>query len=93
MEARISGVYPEEENLGKGCAFWKVVPGVKGCCYPRPEMSQKPRTSCDGEIDEACLFLKDRRPPTTLTLEQAEELKIRVPDFDYESYIPHNNTT
>lgn len=38
------------------------------------------RTSCEGIIDDVCLYLKDRRMPKSLTEEQLDELRFRIPD-------------
>lgn len=66
--------YPTEENLGKNCRFWNI---QKGCTFPKREI--KGRRSCEGIIDDVCLFLKDKRLPKSLTPEQLLELKLRVP--------------
>ena len=67
--------YPIEENLGKNCLFWST---EKGCAFPKTEMEG--RKSCEGIIDDVCLFLKDGRPPLSLTAKQRMELRTRVPD-------------
>lgn len=67
--------YPTEENLGKSCLFWSK---ELGCTLPKIEMEG--RRSCEGIIDDICLYLKGRRPPKSLTDEQLMELKLRIPD-------------
>lgn len=66
--------YPSEENIGKNCLFWKI---RKGCAFPKKQI--KGRRSCEGIIDDVCLFIKDGRPPKSLTPEQLLELKLRIP--------------
>jgi hypothetical protein len=66
--------YPEKENLGRNCLFWTI---KDGCTFPKIEMGG--RRSCEGIIDDVCLFLKNIRPPKSLTAEQLMELKLRIP--------------
>ncbi len=66
--------YPSEENLGKNCIFWNI---EEGCIFPKKEMEG--RRSCEGIVDDVCLFLKNGRRPKSLTSEQLLELKTRVP--------------
>lgn len=66
--------YPSEENIGKNCRYWKI---RKGCTFPKIEMEG--RRSCEGIVDDVCLFLKDKRLPKSLTPEQLLELKLSVP--------------
>lgn len=85
--------YPSEENLGNSCRFWVIqrIPGVVfGCNFPKFEM--RGRTSCEGIIDDVCLFLKDGRRPKSLTEEQMRELKLRMPDLNDRTYIPPGDT-
>lgn len=82
--------YPNEENLGRECMFWNLSGFLRGCNFPRVEMQG--RTSCEGTIDDVCLYLKDRIPPKSLTREQIIELKTRVPSFDQKPYIPPGET-
>lgn len=78
--------YPSEENLGKNCVFWNLFGRFAGCNFPKAQMQG--RTSCEGLIDDVCLFLKNGRPPSSLTEEQIKELKVRMPSFDEKTYIP-----
>lgn len=78
--------YPSEENLGKECRFWDLFGRFAGCNFPKAEMEG--RTSCEGLIDDVCLYLKDGRGPKSLTEEQIKELKLRMPAFDEKTYIP-----
>ncbi len=73
--------FPTEANLGKSCRFWNM-----GCRFPKTEI--RGRTSCEGIIDDVCLFLKDGRRPKSLTEEQIRELKLRAPSLIDRSYIP-----
>jgi len=79
--------YPSEENLGNECEFWQGFENSAqnrlahigmGCIFPKYEMEG--RTSCEGIIDDVCLYLKDRRMPKSLTEEQLDELRFRIPD-------------
>lgn len=67
--------WPAEKNIGKNCRFWSF---EKGCIFPKKEMEG--RRSCEGIIDDVCLFLKNRRLPKSLTPQQLSELKLRVPN-------------
>ena len=67
--------WPTGENLGKNCRFWSQ---ELGCIFPKKEMEG--RRSCEGIIDDVCLFLKNGRRPKSLTSEQILELKTRVPN-------------
>lgn len=85
--------FPGEENLGKNCMFWglKVVGGIAvGCAYPKAELEG--RMSCDGIVDDVCLFIKDGRQPSSLTEQQRTELITRIPNLTDKSYIPPGNT-
>ena len=66
--------YPDEENIGKNCLFWSI---QEGCTFPKIEMGG--RRSCEGIVDDVCLFLKNGKRPKSLTSEQLSELKFRVP--------------
>lgn len=79
--------YPTDENLGKDCQFWqgfedsaqkRLADIATGCIFPKYEMEG--RTSCEGIVDDVCLYLKDRRMPNSLTEEQLDELRFRIPD-------------
>lgn len=79
--------YPSEENLGKNCEFWqsfeddakrRLAHIAVGCIFPKYEMEG--RLSCEGIIDDVCLYLKDRRIPKSLSDEQIDELRYRMPD-------------
>lgn len=83
--------YPSEENLGKTCLFWDLFGGFTGCNFPYVQMEG--RVSCEGLIDDVCLFLKDGRRPKSLTEEQIRELKIRIPSFEEKLYIPPGETS
>ena len=71
--------YPTEENLGRNCMFWGVL-AVVGCNYPKAELQG--RKSCEGIIDDVCLFIKDGREPISLSHEQQVEIKTRLPNSD-----------
>lgn len=81
--------YPSEENLGKDCLYWQGLDGhteqgiarvAIGCFFPKREMEG--RVSCEGCIDDVCLFLKDGRRPRSLTQEQIDEIRTRIPNGD-----------
>jgi hypothetical protein len=80
---------PSEENLGRECKFW-ALGGLAVCYYPKAEMHG--RTSCEGIIDDVCLFLKDGRKPASLSEEQITELATRAPSLDTKAYIPPGDT-
>ncbi len=80
---------PREENLGRNCMYWGIINGV-GCCYPKAELEH--RTSCEGIIDDVCLYVKDGREPVSLTDEQQIEIKTRVPSLGLKWYLPPGET-
>lgn len=79
---------PKEENLGKDCEFWfgigndegkhKLGGLAIGCAFPKADMAG--RLSCEGIIDDVCLYLKIGRHPSSLTKEQIDTLRHRVPN-------------
>jgi hypothetical protein len=83
--------YPTEKNLGKDCMFWDVNGRFVGCNFPKTEMEG--RTSCEGIIDDVCLFLKDGRKPKSLTPEQIMRLKISPPQIGRKDNIPPGETS
>lgn len=78
--------YPTEDNIGKNCSFWSI---ERGCTFPKKEMEG--RRSCEGLIDDVCLFLKDRKLPKSLSPAQILELKLRIPGISPLD-IPPGNT-
>jgi len=78
--------YPKEENLGKNCRFWDMGMVALACGFPKAEMAG--RRSCEGIIDDVCLFLKDGRHPASLTLAQIIEIKFKPPGLSDKSYLP-----
>lgn len=91
--------YPKEENLGKDCRFWQGLdtdgkhPLARiaiGCTFPRYEMEG--RLSCEGIVDDVCLYLKDGRIPSSLSQEQIDEIRFRIPDGDNRDIPPGDIT-
>lgn len=78
--------YPDEANLGKNCRFWNIGSTAMACAFPKAEMEG--RRSCEGVIDDVCLYLKNGRRPKSLTEEQIREIKTRAPDSADKSYLP-----
>ena len=79
--------YPSGETLGKECQFWQSFEDdarkrlseiATGCIFPKYEMEG--RTSCEGIIDDVCLYLKEGRSPKSLTQEQIDEIRFKIPD-------------
>ena len=79
--------YPKEQSLGKDCQFWQGLDTERssdigraaiGCNFPKYEMEG--RLSCEGIVDDVCLFLKDGRRPLSITQEQIDEIRSRIPD-------------
>jgi len=82
---------PTEENLGQNCLYWRVVGGIASACrYPKAALEG--RRSCEGIIDDVCLFVKDGRRPTSLSEDQIIEIKTRPPSAD-KFYLPPGNIT
>ncbi|MCA9332688.1 hypothetical protein KDA00_02340 [Candidatus Saccharibacteria bacterium] len=66
--------YPTEETLGENCMFWYLEGPQIGCCIPKAELMG--RLSCEGMIDDVCLFVKDGRKAPSLSHEQMVDIKI-----------------
>lgn len=78
--------YPNEQNLNKNCRSWDLNGRFAGCNYPKAEMEG--RTSCEGLVDDMCLWLKDgRRSPNI----QVEGLKLQPPKLGQKPHIPPGN--
>lgn len=78
--------YPEEKNLGKPCQVWSLNGRFKGCNYPKAGLEG--RLSCEGIIDDVCLFKINGRVPKGLTLEQMYQIKTQYPDIDQAANLP-----
>ena len=50
------------------------------------------RTSCEGIIDEVCLYLKDGRAPKN-PYPDIEKLKVQLPVYDQKPHIPPDKET
>jgi hypothetical protein len=72
---------PNLKNLGKDCLFWQ-----NGCQYPKIQMQG--RTSCEGIVDDVCLYLLTGRHPKSLTETQIKQLKLSPPSLGNKAYIP-----
>jgi hypothetical protein len=78
--------FPNEANLGHNCMYWDVGPVAMACAYPKAEMIG--RRSCEGTVDDVCLFLRIGRQQSSLTEPQIAEIKLRAPDLYDKSYLP-----
>lgn len=78
--------YPNEENLGRNCQFWNLNGKFIGCNFPK--VGLEGRTSCEGVIDDVCLYKKSRRIPPSLTAEQITELKTSLPKHGESPMLP-----
>lgn len=80
--------YPTEANLGKNCRFWDLSGRFAGCNFPKVDMEG--RTSCEGAIDEVCLYLKDGRLPKDhkIKVEDLKSLKLQPPNLGQKPHIP-----
>lgn len=80
--------YPTEENLGENCQFWDFHGRFTGCNFPKAEMEG--RTSCEGIIDNVCLFLKNGRDPKNI---EVEGLKLEPPKPGQKPHVPAGQIT
>jgi hypothetical protein len=80
--------YPNEVNLGCNCTFWDL--GSMACVFPKAELQG--RHSCEGIIDDVCLYRKNGRTPASLSSEQILEIKTRGQDLYDKSYLPPGDT-
>ncbi len=73
---------PTEANLGKECEFWGDSEHSGRCQFSLPELCG--RISCNGIVDEVCLYIKDGRVPRIqdLTRSQKAEMAIRHPSLN-----------
>ncbi len=78
--------YPKLENLGRNCLYWQVGGLATACCFPKAELEG--RRSCEGLIDDVCLFMKDGTEPTSLTDEQIASLKTTLPTSTSAEQLP-----
>jgi hypothetical protein len=78
--------YPKSDNLGKNCLFWQLGEITTACCFPKAELAG--RRSCEGLIDDVCLFIKDGIEPSSLSEEQVVEIKTRVPTLNNNLLLP-----
>ncbi len=83
--------YPREETLGENCMFWHLDEPLIGCCFPKAELMG--RLSCEGIIDDVCVFIKDGRKASSLSEEQMLQIKTRVPDINGRPDLPPGNIT
>lgn len=80
--------YPTEAHLGLNCMFWNEAGAY--CTFPKAELNG--RRSCEGVVDDVCLFIKDRREPLSLSMEQRLALRIRPPSEDSALHLPPGET-
>lgn len=78
--------YPNEQNLGRNCNFWDLSGRYAGCNYPK--VGLEGRTSCEGTIDDVCLFIKDGRKPPSLSEEQLRDIRFRPPRLGENPELP-----
>lgn len=74
---------PTEANLGNTCVFWN---NFRGCTFPKAEMIG--RVTCEGIIDDVCLYRKDGRIPPSLTEQQIFWLKTQLPSYEKNKFLP-----
>lgn len=86
MPEQIEKFYPVEANLGKNCQFWNLRGRFTGCNFPKAELEG--RTSCEGVIDDVCLFIIDRKRPNSLTGDQINAIKTELPNLKGNPNLP-----
>ena len=72
---------PLVENIGENCLFWD-----NQCAHPKAEMQG--RVSCEGVVDDICIYLRTRVRPESLTEAQIADLKLNPPAQGVKHYIP-----
>ena len=80
------GSYPGVETLGDNCQYWRIGMPNPGCHYPKAELTG--RLSCEGMIDDVCLFIKDGRFAPSLSEDQMLEIKTRAPSLERNNLPP-----
>ena len=66
--------------MGKPCTFWDLKGRFAGCNYPNAKIEG--RVSCEGIIDDPCLWATCGIRPKGLTDEQLKELKLIPPSLE-----------
>lgn len=66
--------YPKIETLGLNCVFWSNGRDLNhpGCLYPSVKLQG--RRSCEGIIDDVCIWQLTGRHPRSLTKERMQEI-------------------
>lgn len=59
--SNVEKYHPSEANIGEHCLYWKLGGIATNCCYPKLELNG--RSTCNGVIDDVCLYMKDGRVP------------------------------
>lgn len=69
---------PSEATLGENCMYWRQLGEMAACCtYPKLQLEG--RRSCEGMIDDVCLYMTQGRAQVSLTDEHMVEIKTRIP--------------
>jgi hypothetical protein len=82
--------YPNEGNLGRNCLFWNLDETNLNCCYPKAELEG--RRSCEGIVDDVCLYILERRIPKSLTEAERQEIRLRIPLESSSELLPPGDT-
>lgn len=78
--------YPTADNLGTNCSYWQLGGLATACCFPKAELEG--RRSCEGIIDDVCLFIKDGRETASLSEAQRLEIRTTIPNVDSGKNLP-----
>lgn len=78
--------FPNKDNLGQNYLYWAVGGLATGCCYSKAELAG--RRSCEGAVDDVCLYVRDGRTPVSLSNKQIANIKTSVPNLHYNNLPP-----
>lgn len=83
---------PSIETLGRDCAFWSNGTDLNqaGCLYPKFELQG--RKSCEGIIDDVCLWQLTGRRPRSLSENQMQAIKTTPPSLTRGNSLPPGDT-
>lgn len=84
--------YPKIATLGLNCVFWSKGGNLNrvGCLNPNPKLQG--RMSCEGIIDDVCIWQLTGRPPRSLTREQMQEVSKSLPSLIQGNRLPPGDT-
>lgn len=78
--------YPSQEHIGQNCMYWQLGGLSTGCCYPKAEVEG--RRSCEGVVDDVCLYVLHGVDAPSLTDAQKIAINTRPPSHEAIEQLP-----